>query len=123
MNIMVDLSKVWNAKSKISLATSDESVVNPLLYFEEAFHYVRNLIVQAYKSRNCTYAEFLEEVRKIDPGIVTRYFELSDAVDCDVYGKWCSSILTVEEYNFFCKTVEEWKHSASKMVITIERRS
>ena len=105
MNIMVDLSKVWNAKSKISLATSDESVVNPLLYFEEAFHYVRNLIVQAYKSRNCTYAEFLEEVRKIDPGIVTRYFELSDAVDCDVYGKWCSSILTVEEYNFFCKTV------------------
>jgi hypothetical protein len=121
MNIMTELSEVWSAKCKTSPCTSDASVANPLPYFEEAFHYVEDVITQAYKSRNCTYAELLEEVQKVDPKIAARYFELFDAVDCDVYGKWCSGILTIEEYDLFCKMVDEWKEITSKMIKTIER--
>lgn len=121
MNLMAELSEVWSSRSNQRPAKSGGLGGNPLPYFEEAFQYVESVIVQAYKSRNCTYAEMLEEVRKIDPGIVTRYFELFDAVDCDVYGKWCSGTLTLEEYNLFCRTVDEWKEITSRMIGTIER--
>ncbi len=121
MNIIAELSEVWSARSKTRPGMSDGWVSNPLPYFEEAFQYVQGVIVQAYKSRNCTYAEMLEGIRKVDPGIVTKYFELFDAVDCDIYGKWCSSTLTSEEYNLFCRTVDEWKDIASRMIRMIER--
>ena len=121
MNIIAELSEVWSARSKTRPGMSDGSVANPMPYFEEAFQYVQGVIVQAYKSRNCTYAEMLEEIRKVDPSVVTRYFELFDAVNCDVYGKWCCGTLTAEEYDQFCRTVDEWKEITSRMIKTIER--
>ncbi len=121
MNIIAELSEVWSSRGGQSPGKPDGSGGNPLPYFEEAFQCIQSVIVQAYKSRNCTYAEMLEEARKIDPGIVTRYFELFDAVDCDVYGKWCSGTLTAEEYDLFCRRVDEWKDITSRMIRMIER--
>ncbi len=116
MNIMAELSEVWSAKSKTTASNLDGLAANPLPYFEQAFQYVQTLIVETYKSRNCTYAELLEEVRKVDPGNVGRYFQLFDTVDCDVYGKWCSGTLTLEEYDTFCRAVDEWKDVTVRMI-------
>jgi hypothetical protein len=121
MNIMAELCEAWTAGSKTRPGNSDGSVGNPLPYFEQAFQYVQRLIVETYKFRNCTYAEMLEEVRKIDPGIVTKYFELFDAVDCDIYGKWCTGALSTEEYELFCRTVDDWKDMTSRMIRALER--
>jgi hypothetical protein len=122
MNVMAELSKVWSSWRNQRPPMPDGLGSNPLPYFEEAFEYVQSVIVQTYKSRNCTYAELLEEARDADPSIITRYFELFDAVDCDVYGKWCAGTLTTEEYDQFCRIVDEWKEITSRMIRTIERR-
>jgi hypothetical protein len=120
MNVLAELSVVWNSRA-------DQDYVkhqlrgNPLPYFESAFRCVQRLIVKAYTSRNCTYAELLEAIRRVAPGIVAEYFELSNAVDCDVYGKWCTGKLSTKEYELFCKTVDAWKDITSRMIETLER--
>ena len=120
MNIMVELSEVWSARNKTASFKTDELVTNPLPYFEETLEFIQTLIVQTYKARNCTYAELLEDVRKIDPDIVNKYFELFDALDCDVYGRWCTGMLTLQEYQTFCRTVDEWKEITKIMIETIK---
>jgi len=84
MNIIAELSEVWGARDKSASVGADGEVTNPLPYFEEAFHLIQSAITQWCIALNCTYAELLEETRKVDPDIVGRFFELFDTVDCDV---------------------------------------
>ena len=128
--------RVFSAESKSALAAAgsgtswanaktslqDGLAANPLPYFEQAFQYVQTLIVDTYKSQNCTYPELLEEVRKVDPDIVGRYFQFFNTVDCNIYGKWCSGTLTLEEYDTFCRAVDEWKVVTSRMIKMVERK-
>jgi hypothetical protein len=120
MNVLAELSVVWNSRTDHGFGKTSLGG-NPLPYFEDAFKSVQNMVLEAYTARNCTYAEMLEAIRKADSEIVARYFELFDAVDCDVYGKWCAGALSAEEYDLFCRTVDDWKDITSKMIRTLER--
>lgn len=121
MNIMAELSEVWGATNRSTSVETDGPVSNPLPYFEAAFHLIQAAITQSCIARNCTYAELIEEARKVEPGVVERYFELFDTVDCDVYGRWCSGSLTHQEYQRFCGVVDDWKEVTMRMIQTVKR--
>ncbi len=116
MNIIAELSEVWDASNRSASDGTDGPVSNPLPYFEKASRVIQAAITQACKARNCTFAEFLEETRKVEPGIIERYFELFDTMDCDVYGRWCVGVLTYGEHRRFCRAVDDWQEAAMRMI-------
>ena len=94
------------------------TVENPLPYFEKVFAEVTMAIREECRQRKCSYAELLEDIRKIDPAIIERFFELHDAIACDVYGRWCDGSLTVEKLQDFYRTLEEWQVLVIEMLKT-----
>ena len=115
MNILAELGEIWGKKDNSAILCEDGEVSNPLIYFELAYKLIHAAITKVCVDRNCTYAELLEEIRKIDPEIIEKYFELFEIVDCDVYGKWCTGDLMLEEYKRYCSTVDEWKEVTMRM--------
>lgn len=123
MNIMAELSEVWTSRRKSCDIITRGFVENPLPYFERAFQQVQGMIVRAYTTRNCTYAELLEDARKVDPATVKRYYELFDVVDCDILRKWVDGRLTAEALAAFYEDVESWKKSARDLLTLHQRET
>ena len=84
-------------------------VENPLPYFERVLKEVTAAFEDHCRKSGITYAELLDEARRNNEWAVTRYLELEQEIDCDVWGQWVNGSLTREALDEFYDTVDRWK--------------
>ncbi len=111
------LSEIRKLKSKWQDPILDSAgVENPIPYHDRAYQEVMDAIECYCRHHRVSRAEFLEDLRRKHEDLVERFLTLSDAVDCDVFGKWCEGTLTEEELQKFYQNVEEWRTTAMTML-------
>ncbi len=91
-------------------------VENPIPFHDRAYQEVMDAIECYCRHHRVSRAEFMEDLRRKHEDLVERFLTLSDAVDCDVFGKWCEGSLTEEELQKFYQNVEEWRTTAMTML-------
>jgi hypothetical protein len=121
MNIMAELAEAWSTPRTTVASATSGLPENPLWYIEHALHQARRMIAAACRIRNSTFAQLIDDAWKADPRIVERYFELSDGVVREAYGKWCKGAPTPGEYDSFCRMVDELHEITAELIKLVER--
>ncbi len=116
MDLLTEIRKLKSNRSKQGEIILP-GVENPSPRFEKVFAEVTTAIREECRQRKCTYPELLEDIRKIDPVIIKRFFELEHAIDCDVYGRWCGGTLTKEGLREFYRAIEGWRMIVMEMLM------
>jgi len=111
------LSEIRKLKSQWQDPILDSAgVENPIPYQDRAYREVMEAMECYFRDHRVSRAEFLEDLRRKNKGLVERFHTLWDAVNSDIYDKWCEGTLTEEELQKFYQNVEEWRTTAMTML-------
>ena len=98
-------------------------VENPLPYWEKAFS-ESIVLVQGYcKEKGITFAELMDDCQHFSPASVKEYFQLSDDIDCDIFGRWCDGRLSDQELRSFHYLVDKWKQAVRNLLVLHDEKS
>ncbi len=115
------LEEIKRQKALRRERTVTVEVENPLPRWERAWEEVSDMLRVYCLKNHVTFAELIEDCRRLDPESVRAFYRLWGTVDRDVFGRWVNNRLTPLELESFYAAVERWKEAVRRMVASHER--
>jgi hypothetical protein len=106
---------------KLKSVYASDGIRDPLPVFKQASKKVSLAVRHSLEHYGVSWAELVDSVRARHPELADRTDMLFQAVNTDIYGRYCDHSITPADLTEFTAVVEEWKSSIMTLLYVYDR--